>query len=136
MQAADDPLVISGGGLTIAGASTISGEADHDRRVARIKPILRHPHGHWDDIGFGREPLRQGKGKLESSQLTSLSGNANATTLEATGTGSAPLTLANLASVTEGSNTYPSITQFEAFLAGGTVMTLSAANPFNTEPSS
>ena len=39
--------------------------------------------------------------------MTSYTGNGATTTLEATGTGSA-LTLANLASVTEGTNTYPS----------------------------
>ncbi len=51
------------------------------------------------------------------------------TTLEATGTGST-LTLANLASVTEGANSYLAQTQFEA-LAGGTV-TLSALQTINT----
>ncbi len=61
--------------------------------------------------------------------MTSYTGNAATTTLEATGAGSA-LTLANLASVTEGANNYPAQTQFEA-LAGGTV-TLSALKTINT----
>ena len=51
--------------------------------------------------------------------MTSFTGIAGTTTLEATGTGST-LTLANLSSVTEGSNAYQAQTQFEA-LAGGTV---------------
>ena len=64
-----------------------------------------------------------GGAALSLPGVTSYTGNTTTTTLEATGTGSS-LTLANLASVTEGANNYAAQTQFEA-LAGGTV-TLSA----------
>ena len=70
-----------------------------------------------------------GGATLSLPGITSYTGNGGTTTLEATGTGSV-LTLANLSSVTEGSNTYQAQTQFEA-LAGGTV-TLSALKTINT----
>ena len=70
-----------------------------------------------------------GGASLSLPGVTSYSGNASTTTLEATGTGST-LTLANLASVTQTANSYADQTQFEA-LAGGTV-TLSALKTINT----
>ncbi|MFI5460129.1 MAG: RHS repeat-associated core domain-containing protein [Isosphaerales bacterium] len=70
-----------------------------------------------------------GGASLSLPGVTSYTGNGATTTLEATGTGST-LTLANLASVTEGANNYAAQTQFEA-LAGGTV-TLSALKTINT----
>ena len=66
---------------------------------------------------------------LSLTQLTGYTGDGATTTLEATGTGSS-LTLAKLASVTEGANNYPAQTQFEA-LAGGTV-NLPALKTINT----
>ena len=61
--------------------------------------------------------------------MTSYTGSTVTTQLEATGTNST-LTLANLASVTEGSNAYPAWTEFEA-LAGGTV-SIPALQTINT----
>ncbi len=70
-----------------------------------------------------------GGASLSLPGITSYTGNTATTALEATGTGSS-LTLANLATVTEGSNAYPAWTEFEA-LAGGTV-TLSGLKTINT----
>ena len=70
-----------------------------------------------------------GGASLSLPGVTSYSGNATTTTLEATGTGST-LTLAKLTSVTQTANGYADQTQFEA-LAGGTV-TLSALQTINT----
>ena len=126
---ADDPLVISGGGLTVAGASTISGGLTMTGGSLSANGSGASLTVTGTTSVFGANLYAKNGASLSLPQLTSLSGNASTTTLEATGTGSA-LTLANLASVTEGSNTYPSITQFEA-LAGGTV-TLSALQSINT----
>jgi hypothetical protein len=70
-----------------------------------------------------------GGATLSLPGVTSYTGNSGMTTLEATGAGST-LTLANLASVTEGGNRYPAETKFEA-LAGGTV-SLPALQTINT----
>jgi hypothetical protein len=124
-----DPLVISGGGLTVAADSTISGglSMTGGSLTARGSGVNLPVTG-TTTVSGGNLYATNGA-SLTLNQLDSFAGNAAATTLEATGVGST-LTLANLASVTEGFNDYPAWTQFEA-LAGGTV-TLSALKTIST----
>ena len=124
-----DPISISGGSLSVAANSTISGglAMTGGSLTASGSGVVFTVTGTTTDSGGSL--YAEGGASLSLAQLTGYTGNGSTTTLEATGTGST-LTLANLASVTEAANNYQAQTQFEA-LAGGTV-TLSALKTINT----
>ncbi len=124
-----DPLSISGGSLSLAASSTISGglAMTGGSLMASGSGVVVTVTGTTTDSGGSL--YAENGASLSLSQLTGYTGNGATTTLEATGTGST-LTLAELASVTEGANNYQAQAQFEA-LAGGTV-TLSSLHAINT----
>ena len=125
-----DPISISGGSLSVAANSTMSGglTMTGGSLTASGSGVSLTVTGTTTDSGGSL--YAESGASLSLTQLTGYTGNATTTTLEATGAGST-LTLANLASVTRpGFNNYPAWTQFEA-LAGGTV-TFSALQTINT----
>ena len=124
-----DPIAISGGSLSVAASSTMSGglAMTGGSLVASGSGVVVTVTGTTTDSGGSL--YAQSGASLSLAQLTAFAGNGNTTTLEATGAGST-LNLANLASVTEAANNYQATTQFEA-LAGGSV-TLSALHTINT----
>ena len=124
-----DPLVISGGGLTVTANSTISGGlAMTGGTLTATGPGVALNVTGTTTIS-GANVFAENGATLNLTALTSYSNAAGLTTLEATGTNSV-LNLANLATVTESSNSYQAQPQFEA-LAGGTV-TLSGLTTINT----
>ncbi len=124
-----DPIAISGGSLSVAANSTISGglAMTGGSLTASGSGVVLTVTGTTTDSGGSL--FAEGGATLSLAQLTGYTGNGGTTTLEATGTGST-LKLANLASVTQTANAYQNQTQFEA-LAGGTV-TLSGLHTINT----
>ncbi|MGO9811409.1 MAG: hypothetical protein ACLP53_11625, partial [Isosphaeraceae bacterium] len=110
---ASDPIAITGGSLAVAANSTISdGLAMTGGSLTASGSETSLAVTGTTTVSGGNLYAENGA-SLSLTQLTSYTGDGAATTLEATGTGST-LTLANLASVTEGSNNYGATTQFEA----------------------
>ena len=124
-----DPLSISGGSLSVAASSTISGglTMTGGSLAASGSGVSLTVTGTTTDSGGSL--YAEAGASLSLAQLTGYAGSSATTTLEATGAGST-LTLANLASLTQSANNYQAQTQIEA-LAGGTV-TVSALKTINT----
>ncbi len=124
-----DPISISGGSLSVAANSTLSGglTMTGGSLTASGSGVSLTVTGTTTDSGGSL--YAENGASLSLNQLASYTGNATTTTLEATGAGST-LNLTNLASVTQPGNTYAEQAQFEA-LAGGRV-NLPALKTINT----
>ena len=114
------------GGWTYSTLQASNGGTVDDGSLASLSNVNLNVAGTGENVtlgsltSFGSGNITvSGGATLSLPGVTSYTGNATTTTLEATGTGST-LTLANLASVTRRSTPTRPQTQFEA-LAGGTV---------------
>ena len=117
---ADDPLVISGGGLTVAANSTISGGLSMTGGSLTASGIGVTVNVTGTASASGASLYAEGGATLTISQLVSYTGSTtDAQTIEATGTGS-ELSLPALTTITGGGNGGNSYAQFEA-LSGGDV---------------
>ena len=94
-----DPISISGGSLSVAANSTISGGLTMTGGSLSASGSGARSTVTGTTTDSGGSLYAENGASLSLTQLTSYTGNGGTTTLEATGTGSM-LTLANLASVT------------------------------------
>ena len=126
---ADDPLDISGGGLTVAANSTISDGLDMTggSLTASGSAVSFTVSGTTTVSGASLEA--EAGATISMPALTSYTSDGSdvTTTLEATGLGSS-LTLAKLASVTEGAGKTARHKRRSRVLAGGTVTLLALQN--------